>query len=719
MENNKQFIRTDIAKLSKSPAVVSLSECPNYVEFKKQEQYFYMNIVGNGYDPTVLKLINRLSITFFGSENVYIFTSEKEEEILSRSLIAGIYTYEIIGATHSQIAQRLTDCFNQCEELIADYNIEQVKDLHGNPDEKGTIIKFGLKEGSKIGDRPFYLGHQTTKESFNKYFAEYSENIFSTIEENKITLKIRNFDFEKNYKPDPTANTDQQKKDFDKYVSENSTIEIIDKVAKNIHSISGTKNKEYISNSIFYISDNIQNTANNIKECLQQNSFIVNNFEVRIPFNKTENKFTNNIEIIPLDPKNIQECNINSTNIGFIYPAGNIKKDNNDSIFNGSPNAAIEIEIYTNTDSLLGENIFPENSMGTYMTTLRKSYHGKPLWFDLNALIANRNTYSSQFLDVNSWCDAGTVVDYRFIARRFDGTNREPFYISDVLYSITGYDRNLNDNQMVKYIYNTDLNNKISPLSNKLLFTHIPNQTQYFNFILSDKKRKREKEKDISLIYRLYSQSNRLIYDGLDEEKHKRHLVSRNELAVINTIKLDIDSVIEDYKNRVGFSAKEIGYVEVTLCHTINKNGREEEKESEKMTFQILPGCLHKVNDFAFLNALGGWSSFNFGGDQKTDFKASPTSIFKTQIPHYKSSDEIESVYSQDIKEQFSVKTTPINFETVEWLKEMSASKAVYELSTKRYIIVDEMNIQPNSKDELFTVEMKYRYSDSFNGRVQ
>ncbi|SBW07338.1 hypothetical protein KL86DYS2_13146 [uncultured Dysgonomonas sp.] len=57
----------------------------------------------------------------------------------------------------------------------------------------------------------------------------------------------------------------------------------------------------------------------------------------------------------------------------------------------------------------------------------------------------------------------------------------------------------------------------------------------------------------------------------------------------------------------------------------------------------------------------------------------------------------------------------PVRREVCNWFKEMSASRMVYELATQRYIIVDEMNIKPNSKDELYRVEMKYHYSDSYN----
>lgn len=718
MENNKQFIRTDIAKLSKSPAIVSLSECPNYVEFSNNNEakepagYIYQKkewiwqVVGHNYDGLIRRDTFKISewktrtiYTFHSSHIIHEITYDEEKREIH---------YPVYTSDKNKSASSLSDALNKVQFLRDNFDIRAVNNfvIFQNKTTSNHHA-FSVEESSPNFSRHLKL------ESKNPYLNPQRDlNGF-------LKIEVFKYDIESHYIPAPEASEKQQKIDLEKFISHNSTIYFKDLNTLAEYKFSGTKNKEHISTSTFFLSEDTAITAQNIKECLMSNNFVSSNFNVDIIYNKMSNKFGNLIKLTALDINNIQNSTISSVNEDYIYAIGNIIKDDNDSIFNGSSNAAIEIETYTNTGSLLGENIFPENSMGTYMTTLRKSYHGKPLWFDLNALIANRNTYSSHFLDTNSWCDAGTVADYRFIARRFDGTNREPFYISDVLYSITGYDRNLNDSQIEKYIYNTELNNKISPLTSKLLFTHIPNQTQYFNFILADKNRKKGKEKDISLIYRLYSQSNRLIYDGLDEEKHKRHLVSREELAVVNTIKLDIDSVIEDYKNRVGFSAKEVGYVEVTLCHTINKSGREEEKESEKITFQILPACLHKVNDFAFLNALGGWSSFNFGGDQKTDFKASPTSIFKTQTPHYKTSDEIESVYSQDIKEQFSVKTTPINLETVEWLKEMSASKAVYELSTNRYVIVDEMNIQPNSKDELFTVEMKYRYSDSFNGRVQ
>ncbi len=95
------------------------------------------------------------------------------------------------------------------------------------------------------------------------------------------------------------------------------------------------------------------------------------------------------------------------------------------------------------------------------------------------------------------------------------------------------------------------------------------------------------------------------------------------------------------------------------------------------------------------MNRLGGWDSFNFNGRWNNEFKIDDNdTIYKTLLPDFKASDELQSVYKKTVEEVFTVQSSAISYETVEWLRELAASKAVYELSSKKYVIVTDLKLK-------------------------
>ncbi|MDR2954585.1 MAG: hypothetical protein LBV43_05850 [Prevotella sp.] len=397
------------------------------------------------------------------------------------------------------------------------------------------------------------------------------------------------------------------------------------------------------------------------------------------------------------------------------------ENQDNDSIRQDATDCEIQLEVYENNGIFLGMNDKPEqayqsggmyyngalNKLGTHIASLSKRYYGQPLWFNLNSI--KKAGYSTAFLSGEGWCDAGTMKNIRVMASRYSDGRKETFHLSDTLYQITGYGRTLEENDLSGYIFDTALQNTISPLTTQPQVFHIKGQSQYFNFILSDSQHETSYAKnELAVTYKLFTTSNRTITEVTD---HKQKL---NKFEMVNTIRLDIGRLIDEYPN--------VGYVEAYLSWRLETEPSQEEQYrivSHPLRFQILSECLHKVNDFAFLNRLGGWSSFNFAGTEKTDFKASATTNYKTHTPDKLISSEIESVYNKSVTEQFSAETMPVTKEVCDWLKELSTSRAVYELSTKRYVIVDELNIKHDTKDELFRLEMKYHYSDAYNARIE
>ncbi|NDV96565.1 hypothetical protein D0T84_16820 [Dysgonomonas sp. 521] len=511
-----------------------------------------------------------------------------------------------------------------------------------------------------------------------------------------------------------------------------SAFSIIEAESGREHKFRGTSDSGELGkdseNNIFYLGELNQytgpawqyqrdKTTQSLKDCLKQNDFL-KSFNISISaednsvINLTSNGEGKRYAFWFAFEKNSAGKDYIFFNVSGdptdTYPAGA------DQIALNYDNVEIHLDLYKNTSVFLGEDDTPDNNnMGTQALTLTKAYSYAPIWFNVN-ILGNKDTPNA-FLDAKDWVETGTIRDFRFTAKRVISnkinSGSSLLYHSPVLYSITGYNRTLEANDLSAYVFDTKeikkepgKINKVKPLTNQPAFFHIKGQTQYFNFILSDAGHSQNlaEEYRFGIRYELLSQS------GRTTEKVVRHLKARKDFFMVNTLRLDIDSLLDEYPKT--------GMVKASLIYLYpDCPDKEAVQISEDITFNILPECLHKVNDFAFLNRLGGWSSFNFSGTEQTDFKTETSTIFKTQLPGFTSRSEIESVYSKKVTEQFIVQSMPVTRQVCNWLKELSASKSVYELATKRYIIVDELNIKPNSKDELFRLEMKYRYSDSYN----
>lgn len=403
-----------------------------------------------------------------------------------------------------------------------------------------------------------------------------------------------------------------------------------------------------------------------------------------------------------------------------------------DTIDYGTGSYQIELDVYTGHQLPLGGN--DGLNLGNYLTTLSKSYFGQPVWFDLSTLLSKKLAYSSAFLTeleldpkekgFRLWSDAGTVTDYRFIAKRTDGIINETLYYSSPLYAVNGYDYTLNPLNLEKddagnsYIldfsqnFYTNIFTRAKPLTTRFNRTHIRGQKQYFNYLHKYYwTGTREWGVDnplpsIGLRYKLYTQSGTFIneYTLQGQEDH--------EFSKANTTLLRLDQFLPVN------SGKTVGRIDVYLCrwHKSQSLGKNEPEViiSMPLSFRILPEEINDVNDFVFLNRLGGWDSMNFGGGFSSEFKAAGSTIYKTLQPDFNLQSEIEKVAMKSVQEQKVVQTSPITSDVVDWLREMSASPAVYELKTKRYIIVDDMALKYNSTDDLYQVEMKYHYTDTF-----
>lgn len=463
---------------------------------------------------------------------------------------------------------------------------------------------------------------------------------------------------------------------------------------KTAHKFYGTTTANQVNASTFFINKGQTHiTTENLKSCLMKNNFISSNFELNVSFN------TNKLYIKPMGVGEGYGFTLKSEEVKFIAsPEQTFTFPSQDTIDNGKNDAYIELDVYSNSPVKLGETYDRNNiqHQGKYMTTIQKAYFKQPLWFNLNATFGNSTSYSIDVLKKQNtgWQDAGSAKNFYFMGYKNDGVNKQPFCYSDIFYVINGYGRNLENNEMEKYVYADQLSEMIYPLTHQPTLTHVKEQIHFFNFLAS---KAGQEDLTLTLIYKLYTQSGTYIDSIMGNQLPKK------DFKTVNTIKLDIDQAMK--------AANNVGIVKVCLS-----DGNKE--VSHPLTYRILPYSLHKVRDFAFLNALGGWSSFGFADNLETNFSTSNETIFKTQTPDFNISSQIESVYSIESKEKFTIQTMPIRPEVAEWLREMSTSQAVYELDSERYIIVDEMKIKYNTGDDLVLVEMKYRYSDAYNGRI-
>jgi hypothetical protein len=175
-------------------------------------------------------------------------------------------------------------------------------------------------------------------------------------------------------------------------------------------------------------------------------------------------------------------------------------------------------------------------------------------------------------------------------------------------------------------------------------------------------------------------------------------------MNIVNTCKIYPN--ISEYEKMYG---KVICYFDVYLVYN-------DSIVSYPIRYRVLPKCLSENKSFAFLNKLGGWDCFNFNGTTQNDYSLKSTNtIYKSFSSNVEVSDEFESVESKVSDITYTVTSSVIGIDTIEWLKEMAYAKAIYELSSMKYIIIDEMKVSYKDSDVNGQVSMKYHYSDSIN----
>lgn len=471
----------------------------------------------------------------------------------------------------------------------------------------------------------------------------------------------------------------------------------------NVVRIKGTLDENEVDNTTFFINrTDTKILAENIRIVLMRNQYIANNFnvDIKLAVNGQNVSLTNKISITSKSSGKLYNHKVNFDSIFLAQHGKSDNSINNNTIDLGGGETDIELDIYTNTGLYLGQDDTPKatsKGLGLLAGTISKHYIKGSQSFDINSLIKQNLPYSSDFLHSIDWVNAGTIANYRFYAKIYDGKQRIPFFISRVNYVLNGYNRMLDDNSILqKYIYNSVFSfERIEPLTNNRKKKWSENQIEFFNFILNDPQRGIA-DFTIALKYTYYTQSGKLI------TTHYKHQRPKSFFTSVNTVRIqpEIELVELDSNLTVGAFT-----VELT---------RNEKIISNSIDFEIVPSCIVESEPIAFLSKLGGWECFNFTGSHSNKFTTKKETIFKNLKPNSSISDEVESVTHSDNAEQYTLSSGVITKDTAEWLKELANSKAVYEYRTKRYIIVEKADIEISSNQDSAHVQITYRYSDKY-----
>lgn len=463
-----------------------------------------------------------------------------------------------------------------------------------------------------------------------------------------------------------------------------------------IHTYRGTTNAEDVGGSTFYVSTDTSDTAENLRQVLLADKWFSANFEAVIPFvwdsGNPRNGAVLNIKSkgagtdfnITIDAPN------NTGNVAYTITWVNQTSRNRDSISGEASTAEIDLDIYTDPDVFLGQDDRPITpaKIGTYATTMQKTYAGSPVWFELNALFSQYGGYNRPS-GTSGWFDTGTSRTYRFTAK-VKAINSFYFYQSNALYVLHGYGPASEDPDLSQYVYNEST---IKLLTDKPRTPYIRGQREYLNFIFSDPQRGVSQPIDFTLriAYRAYTTSDNYLGTVYGQEK------ARADFAVVNTCQLDIDAVLDQYPTA--------GIIRVALA-------RGTALVSNDLEYTIRPECLHTLQQFSFINRLGGWDAFNFDAGIKDEIKPSVETYIKTLTPSYQKGDSIETVYNTTLANTFTIEGAPITDDVAAWLKELAAARVILD-NDGNYIIIEDFTLQVTAANKnMQKPTIKYRLSE-------
>jgi len=465
-----------------------------------------------------------------------------------------------------------------------------------------------------------------------------------------------------------------------------------------VHNFNGTTDREAVGGNVFYVSTDTSDTAENLRQALLADPWLNANFEIIIPFVWQGGNVSNG-NVINIKSKGAGDdyeftltAPNNASNSAYLITWVSTTSTNNDSISGEASTAEIDVDVYIDPDVFLGQDDRPINAakIGTYLTTLSKTYAGTPVWFELNALF---NQYPGYNLPtgLSGWFNTGTISIYRFVAK-VKAINSFAFYQSNALYVVNGYGRVSDTLDLQDYVYEAG---SVKLLTNKPKTPYVIGQREYLNFIFKDTQRDVSEPIDFSLqiVYRAYSTAGDYLGTIYDHQK------ARATFNIVNTCVLNIDQVLNDYPTA--------GLVKVALA-------RGTAIVSNDLEYEIRPDCLHELNAFTFLNRLGGWDAFNFDAETQDEIKPENETYNKTLTPAFTKGDSLETVYATTLNNTLTIEGAPVSNEVAEWLKELAAARTILD-KDGNYLIIEDFTLkQTGATSNQHVPTIKYRLSENY-----
>lgn len=462
-----------------------------------------------------------------------------------------------------------------------------------------------------------------------------------------------------------------------------------------VHIFKGTTNAAEVSDSIFFVSSDKSDTAENLREAMLNNRWISANFEVRIAA-IVEGGNIRNGETLNIKSKGTgADFNItlaapnNAANVAYTITWINATSTSNDSISGEAGTVEIELDIYDAPLISVNGDDQPTTpvKLGTQGPNLQKTYAGVPLWFELNALFSQYGGF--KLPSAAGWFDAGTLRAYRFAAK-VRAANSFTFYQSSALYVLNGYGRPSEDLDLSQYIFGVP---DLKLLTNKPRTPYVKGQKEYLNFIFKTDNNPNTPLTELSAVYRAYTTSD--VYLGTIYGV----ALAQPDKPQVCTHVLDIDAVINAYP------LAGIVRVALSLERSIISNDQE---------YTIRPECLHDLQQVSFINRLGGWDSFNFEKLKREEVKPDSDTYNKNITPTFKKGDSVETVYRTSLEDTVTIEGAPVSDAIADWLKELAAASVVID-GDGYYIIKDEftLNATPASRN-MQVPSIKYRLSETY-----
>lgn len=448
-----------------------------------------------------------------------------------------------------------------------------------------------------------------------------------------------------------------------------------------IRAIQGTTDPEAVEGSVFFISTDPLETAENLKAALLNDNYIFANYDVYSDISWNAGAPTVNGVVVKA--KDIgTEFNLTVTGAGATVTAISAGTST-DSIRGSEPIVEVAVDLYREDAGQYIHTAAPAGSLGAPIITLSKSYNGAPIWFDLNG-IAAQNLQFTPPPAIHTWFNTGTLTAYRALVRK-GNFSQVPFYISEILYALTGYGDILEAKDFTPYIFVSD---PIKTLTEKPATPYIYDQREFINILVGTPLT----GKQIHLIRRAYDGAGRF----LGSSTIGAALGSSN-VKGINSFSFNFNVLLTTWPTTVKLTA------------TLEMGGA---MISEPLEYYVRPECLHIRNEFYFLNRLGGWDTFNFDGTTVEENRPINENYNRTVTPSYNNAQGVEATYLADLETVYTVQGAPVGEDVAEWLKQLLASKVILDMDGRR-ILIEDFTLRVTAGD-MSIPTIKYRLSETY-----